>query len=137
MSFSLSCVWNIKTCKIYTILSNLQTELFFYLYRLLRRDINDVAQGLKNQAWYNFFRFKDGSKNVLIGLILHTISWCNGEWVGFSLGISMKHLLRAIIECNSKVDLNTFSDTPLDISLRFNQIDMGTVCSKFIIIVLH
>lgn len=60
----------------------------------------------KYLSFYNRIvsRYENGAKGQLIGLVVQTVAWCNGEWVGFSLGLSMKHLIKDVLGLDSTMD---------------------------------
>ncbi|KAG8312661.1 Peroxisomal leader peptide-processing protease [Homalodisca vitripennis] len=62
------------------------------------------------------YSFENGVKGPLVGIVIQTLSWCSGERVGFSLGLSAQQLLKDILGLQAITDYISFSKPKLEIS---------------------
>uniref|UniRef100_A0A1B6KSY2 Peroxisomal leader peptide-processing protease n=1 Tax=Graphocephala atropunctata TaxID=36148 RepID=A0A1B6KSY2_9HEMI len=64
------------------------------------------------------YSFEDGVKGPLVGIVIQTTSWLYQEVVGFSLGLSAKHLLKGILGLQKFTDYIPFSNLKVEIPVR-------------------
>uniref|UniRef100_A0A1B6F6G1 Peroxisomal leader peptide-processing protease n=1 Tax=Cuerna arida TaxID=1464854 RepID=A0A1B6F6G1_9HEMI len=62
------------------------------------------------------YSFEKGVKGPLVGIVIQTLSWCSGERIGFSLGLSAQHVLKDVLGLQTITDYIPFSKSKLEIS---------------------